>query len=152
VLNKPQFAVALIEGEAMTSRSKTRSGVAALIARRIQETGKPQKELAAACGWPKPNVVTMIKQGITKVPLDKVGLLARALELDPASLFWMVIAEYHPDSFRVIAETVPGLLMDDNEVMLIEVYRDMTRGRVVRNVYVDGPAATITVEFAPDAS
>lgn len=63
-----------------------RSAVADFIASRIKHVGKTQREIAREAGFVRPNVLTMIKRGQTKVPLARVGALARALETDPLML------------------------------------------------------------------
>ena len=45
---------------------------------------KTQAEIAEEAGFVNPNMVTMIKQGATKLPIDRVPALAKALEVDPA--------------------------------------------------------------------
>ena len=62
---------------------ETTSQVACFIAARIEATGQLQKDIAAKAGFDKPNMITMIKQGRTRLPLDKVGAMALALETGP---------------------------------------------------------------------
>jgi hypothetical protein len=57
----------------MTRRKE--SIVAAFIAKRIDEIGKTQRDIARECGGQKPNVITMLKNGQMKLPLDKIGRL-----------------------------------------------------------------------------
>ena len=47
---------------------------------------KTQAEIAEEAGFVNPNMVTMIKKGSTKLPIDRVPALAKALESDPALL------------------------------------------------------------------
>lgn len=55
-----------------------------------------QKELAEYVGFPKPNVISMLKQGLTKVPLDKAGLIAERLGLDVQEFWFKCLKEYQP--------------------------------------------------------
>jgi plasmid maintenance system antidote protein VapI len=60
--------------------------VAEFIADRLANIDKTQREVAEACGFDQPQIITLFKQGRTKVPFDRVGPLAKALDVDPAHL------------------------------------------------------------------
>lgn len=107
---------------------QTRPTVADFISRSIQASGRSQKEIAEACGWPKPNFVTMLKKGDSKLPLDKVGPLAEVLGVEPVYLFWLVMQEYFPDTLRSIEHAIRGVMLTELEKNLIEAYRDLTHG------------------------
>ncbi len=79
------------------------SAVAHFITTRINELDLKLVDIAEVCGFPRPNVITMIKQGKTKLPLDKIGLMARALQVDPFDLFRMCMQEYLPSTWAAIA-------------------------------------------------
>src|SRR6056297_3865375 len=72
----------------MTKRPHADTELAKYIERRVLElkSKKSQIEIATEAGYVNPNMITMIKQGSTKVALDRVPALARALECDPAYL------------------------------------------------------------------
>ena len=54
------------------------SPVARFIAARILDIGKSQKDIAREVGFESANVITMIKQGATKLPLSRVVSLRQA--------------------------------------------------------------------------
>ncbi len=62
--------------------------LAKFVAQRITELAgrKTQAEIAAEAGFVNSNMLSMIKGGASKLPLDRVPQLARALESDPAFL------------------------------------------------------------------
>lgn len=97
---------------------KTASHVARFIASRIEATGQLQKDIAAKVGFDQPNVITMIKQGKTKLPLDKVGPMARALETDPVQLLQMCMEEYHPATWKAIAPFMETAMTEDERRLL----------------------------------
>src|SRR3954469_14792335 len=105
------------------------SKVATVITKAIHDCGKPQIEIAAQCGWPKPNIVTMIKQGSTRLPLDKVGLLATAIDLDPVYLLRVVMQEYMPDTYTAIEQSLADIALTDYEREVLEAYRELAKGR-----------------------
>jgi len=66
---------------------------AKLIADRIRDLShrKTQAEIASEAGFPNANMMTHLKNGRNKVPLDRVPSLAKALEVDPAMLMRLAL-------------------------------------------------------------
>jgi predicted XRE-type DNA-binding protein len=52
----------------------------------INGSDMTQKELAQQLGYEQPNIITMFKVGSTRVPLEKVIELAKALGADPQQM------------------------------------------------------------------
>lgn len=94
--------VVTLRKETMTSSTFVR-----YIAKQIDESDKTQVQIAKEMGYLKPNIITMFKQGLTKVPLEKVPLLAAALGLDAAALMDLYLSEYAP-SVKHALEDVYG--------------------------------------------
>lgn len=92
--------------------------VAAFVRDRIRVLGKPQKEIAAECGFEAPNVITMIKQGRTKLPLAKVGRMAKALEADPVYLLKLCLSAYQPDTWASLEPLFDLALTQDERTLL----------------------------------
>lgn len=99
------------------------ANVAEFITWQIKLCGKSQVEIAKETGFPKPNVLSMIKSGATKVPLEKIGKLAKALEIDPLHLFQMVMSEYFPTTWDEIEGMVGQPVLTHNERELLELIR-----------------------------
>ena len=97
---------------------ETTSNVARFIAARIEATGQLQKDIAAKVGFEKPNIITMLKQGKTRLPLNKAGPMALALETDPVQLFSMCLEEYYPETWKTMALCMETALTRD-ELRLI---------------------------------
>lgn len=102
--------------------------VAEFITGRITVSRLTQKELAKRLGYTKPNMITMFKQGLTKVPVEKVPKLAKLLECDPLMLLQMVMNEYKPGEFQAILE-VCGLPISKNERAILEIIREKSGNR-----------------------
>lgn len=65
-------------------RPFTDTDLAAFIAKRVLELRpKSQIDIAGEAGFVNANVLSMLKSGATKLPLDRVLALAKALECDP---------------------------------------------------------------------
>ena len=99
------------------------TSVAEYLAWQMNACGKSQVEIAKEAGFPKPNVLSMMKKGDTKVPLEKIGKLAKAIEIDPVFLFRMVMSEYYPSTWEEIQKMIGQPVLTDNEVELIETIR-----------------------------
>jgi transcriptional regulator with XRE-family HTH domain len=97
--------------------------VAEYIAWQINLCGKKQTEIAEEIGFDKPNVITMIKQGKTKVPISKIGRFAKALEVDPIFFMKLVFSEYMPDVMEAINSIITQPIITQNEWEIIEVVR-----------------------------
>lgn len=98
--------------------------VAEYISAQIHLCGKSQIDIARETGFEKPNVITMIKQGKTKLPMDKIGKFAKAIEVDPIYLFKMCMAEYWPDTAKELQKIFGQPMLTENELDIIQVFRD----------------------------
>jgi transcriptional regulator with XRE-family HTH domain len=96
--------------------------VAKFVRQQIQILGKSQREIAQEVGFEKPNVITMIKQGKTKLPMAKVGRMAKALETDPVHLMKLCMNTYHPDTWQYIEPFLESALTKD-EVLMLRTWR-----------------------------
>ncbi|WP_374369905.1 helix-turn-helix domain-containing protein [Tabrizicola sp.] len=69
------------------------TATARLIAGLIRDLAhkKTQAEVASEAGFPNANMMTFLKNGRNKVPLDRVPSLAKALEVDPAYLMRLAL-------------------------------------------------------------
>jgi DNA-binding Xre family transcriptional regulator len=58
---------------------------------------KTQSEIARACGFNNPNMLSMIKTGKTKLPTKRIPALCRELGIQPEELLLLAMAEEYPD-------------------------------------------------------
>ena len=103
------------------------SSIAVFLTDRIATVKKNQREIAREIGYDKPNMISMFKSGATKVPLEKIPQLAKALDVDPIHLFRLGLDQYWPD----LKETIAGMfdqggLITNNEFSLIKEVRNIT--------------------------
>jgi transcriptional regulator with XRE-family HTH domain len=108
------------------SRPYANTPLTEFIVRRVLELRpkKSQIEIATEAGFVNPNMLSLIKSGATKVPLDRVPALARALEVDPRLLFLMAFEQAGGETMRRAVEEVFGTVVTRNEVSWIEEIRD----------------------------
>lgn len=83
-----------------------------------------QTHIAARIGFKNPSMLSMMKRGEVKVPLDRIPSIARVLEVDPTVLFRLAL-EQHWDDPSVI-EDVFSITLSANEVAFIELWREIT--------------------------
>lgn len=102
-----------------------RMTVAELIDYHIGTKEKSQAQIAAEAGFDKPNMITMLKQGRTKVPLARVGALADALGISRTYFLRLVLGEYHPEVLPIMQE-VFGYHVSTNEFSIIEFVREVS--------------------------
>lgn len=106
----------------VVASGKTKS-VADYISSQINACGKSQIQIAKEVGFEKPNVITMIKQGKTKVPVSKIGSMAKALEVDPIFFLKICMQEYMPDFLDTVVAITEQPIITANELELIKAVR-----------------------------
>lgn len=98
------------------------------VAAQLELCGRSQSEVARACGFASPQMISMIKSGAAKVPISKIRVLASALRVDPMYLFRLVMAEYQPEVLEVLDEFQPSLALTQDEIDLIVRRRQTPQG------------------------
>lgn len=119
--------------------------VAEFIADRLATIDKTQREVAEECGFETPNIITMFKQGKTKVPLDRIRTLAKALDVDPAHLLRLALQEYMPDTWSSIEEILHSTILTASELELVRKYRQVTGDSDAQAMVVDRDAVLAIV-------
>lgn len=102
--------------------------VAQFLAFQMDASKKTQRDIASEVGYKNANVLTMFKQGLTKVPISTAPRLATALGIDPGFFLKMVIQEYMPELLTEIEKHIGGLCTR-NELRMVNVIRDATKGK-----------------------
>ena len=101
------------------------SKVARYLAGAIDLSGVSQKDISRQIGYTKPNIITMFKQGLTRLPLEKVGPMADALGVDPMRLMRLCMEEYFPQAWESM-QSIIGFAVTQNEMDIIEAIREAT--------------------------
>ena len=99
--------------------------VAQYLTFQLDATHKTQREIADEVGYSKSNIITMFKQGLTRVPLATAPKLAKALGVDPIYFLRLCMREYTPEILEAIESTI-GDLPSSNESKILDVLRDAT--------------------------
>ena len=98
----------------------------ALIEKRILELRptKTQAEIAAEAGFTNVNMLSMIKTGATRLPIDRVPTLAAALDVDAARLFQLALEQQLGSAAARTFETIFHVAVTRNEAKWILEIRD----------------------------
>jgi predicted XRE-type DNA-binding protein len=102
--------------------------VAQYIEQMVALSDKSQKEIAEAMGYDKPNIITMFKQGSTKLPINKVAPFAKAVGADPIHLLRLVMQEYMPETWESLQGMVGQSLVTEDELKLVKATRKILGG------------------------
>lgn len=129
----------------MNKQLPQRPTVAEFLADRIAVIDKTQRDIAEECGFEHPNVITMFKNGQTKLPINRIGPLAKALDVDPVHLLRLVMLEYLPDTWQAIESLMQSTVLTANELEMVRAFREVTGDGDARAVVIDRSAVIAIV-------
>ncbi|MWP36109.1 XRE family transcriptional regulator [Rhodobacter sphaeroides] len=90
----------------------------------LEMRSKTQTQIAIQTGFANPNVLTMIKRGATKLPLDRAPALAKALEADEAYVLRLALEQTVGDTAAKAIIDILGSPISENERVWIEEIRE----------------------------
>jgi hypothetical protein len=109
----------------MTKKPHKDTALAKFLEKRILELKpKTQGDIADEAGFINPNVLSMIRSGTTKLPLDRVPALAWALDCDPALLMRLALDQAVGSPAAAALIEILGTPISANERGWIEAIRD----------------------------
>ncbi len=111
------------------------SVTANMLSEAIEQSGMTQREIADRVGFKSPNIITMLKKGDTRVPLNRIPALAQALGMDERDFLITAIAEYHPGVHEVLVDVL-GLPLTDAELGIVTMFR---LGTMRGDIELEGP-------------
>jgi len=100
--------------------------LAKYIQKRVMEL-KPKRsqiEIAVEAGFISTNMVAMLKSGSSKLALDRVPSLARALECDPAYLLRLTLEQVEGDTAAHALVEIMGTPVTGNELGWLQEIRE----------------------------
>ena len=129
----------------MTKAIPQRLTVAEFLADKIGAIDKTQREIAEACGFDNPNIITMFKRGHTKLPINRIAPLAKALDVDPAYLLRLVMNEYMREAWECVEDIMQSTVLSANEIQLVRAYREVTGDNDAAAIVIDRSAVLAIV-------
>lgn len=128
-------------------RMQSQLPAAEYIAQRLEESGMSNIEFSERLGYPRPNVIAMIKNGDMRLPHSKVLPAAKALGIDPAFLMRKVMQESDAELWGSIEAIFGQNLMSEDELEVLTFIRQRLDGfdaRLAKNeVFMDELGALI---------
>jgi transcriptional regulator with XRE-family HTH domain len=85
---------------------------------------KTQLEIAAQSGFRSVNMLSMVKSGRTRLPLDRVPALSEALDADPKLIFTMALEQTWGSTTSRTIDEIFNAVVTDNERAWLEEIRD----------------------------
>jgi transcriptional regulator with XRE-family HTH domain len=115
-----------MEARKMTTKPHSNTRLARFVAKRIAELSgrKTQAEIAREAGFANSNMISMIKSGATKLALDRVPQLSRALDCDPAFLLRLALEQSLGATAAKSVHDIFGTPLTRNEIAWIEALRE----------------------------
>lgn len=105
------------------------SAATRIIATRIADLAyrKTQAEIATEAGFPNPNMLVYLKNGSSKLPLDRVPSLAKALEIDPAWLMRLALEQAVGVTAAQALLEIFGTPVSENEKLWLQALREASQ-------------------------
>jgi hypothetical protein len=79
-----------------------------LLAKYIDKSGKTNPQIATEAGFPKANVISMLKRDMP-VPIHRVPGIAKAIGLNPVHLMKRAMTDQCPENWKALVDVIPGL-------------------------------------------
>ena len=110
----------------MNRRPFQETRLAKYVSKRVLElrNKKSQIEIATEAGYANPNMVAMLKNGASKLALDRVPSMAKALECDPAYLIRLALEQQEGRTAARALMECWGSPISANEQQWIDEIRD----------------------------
>jgi len=97
--------------------------VANFIRDKIDACKYRQNQIAEMLGYDNPNVITMFKQGRSKLPVYVIPKLAKIIGADPAVMLDIVMTAYEPEKYEAIKQIL-GEPISEDEREIIKAMRN----------------------------
>jgi predicted XRE-type DNA-binding protein len=81
---------------------RSASPTAKFLSNAIESSCLSQRMIADRIGYPNPNVISMMKKGVTKVPINRIPQLAKVCGVDERAFLKIALSEYQPETWEVI--------------------------------------------------
>ena len=111
------------------------SPTAMMLEKAIETSDLTQREIADRVGFRHANIISMLKSGDTRVPLNRIPALAQVLGMDEREFLILAIQEYHPGVHEVLVEVL-GLPLSDAELGILTMFR---MAAIRGEIEIEGP-------------
>jgi hypothetical protein len=92
-------------------------------------TGETRTVIAERSGFKRPNILSMVLRGQTRLPIEKIHPFARAVGADPDHLTRLCLETYEPEIFKLVQHMYSGKdVVSPAEWQVIRAIREATDG------------------------
>lgn len=112
--------------------TSTQNRVTRYITQALLRANKTQSAIAREMGYASPNMITMIKNGVSKMPLAKVLEFCQATGADPQRLTNLCLQEYYPEVVQIL-KAVKTAIVTEDESDILALLREGDGALQVRN-------------------
>ena len=127
----------------------TKQTVAQFVTNAVKKSRRSLEEIAEEVGYSDAKAIEMLMKGITKLPFNKTGAIAKAIYQEPAELLTLALNEYMPGFMATLEECLIDVTPTPHERRVIGGYREISGGKDV-DVIVTRTEWTAIVEVEPD--
>lgn len=85
----------------------------------LDASGKTQRQVAKELGYRHPNILSMFKTGVTRVPFDKVSSFAFMVGVDERELILLWLATYMPEMQQALERSFGSPLTEAERSWLV---------------------------------
>ena len=97
--------------------------VSSFISFHLRASRKTHVEIAREVGFSSSNMLSIMKNGTMKIPLDRVPALVESLGISAQSLFVLCVEEYEPGLWRAIQLCLPGAFLSDDDLETLRIVK-----------------------------
>lgn len=138
-INRSRFADRAFKVQTMKFDPKDRATTLKdMITLQQEGLGLSDSAIADALGYANPRVIEMIKNGLMKLPMNKVATLANVLEVEPGEVMHLLLAETSPEMLNAIEVCMGPLCLSPSEKRLLMALRKSAGGRETAPIFFDG--------------
>lgn len=103
-----------------------KSPTARHLAEAIEFSYKTQRAIARDAGFTSANILSMMKSGESKVPINRIPKLSAALDICPEEFIETALREYHPELHAVLSDYY-GIGLSQTERLMLDVLDEANR-------------------------
>jgi hypothetical protein len=138
-INRSRFADRSFKVQTMKFDPKDRATTLMdMITLQQEGLGLNDSAIADALGYANPRVIEMFKNGLMKLPMNKVATLANVLEVEPGEVMHLLLAETSPEMLNAIEECMGPLCLSPGEKRLLMALRKSAGGRESVPIFFEG--------------
>lgn len=87
---------------------------------------KTEAEIATECWYDDPKYIARLRRGENPVPLDRISMLALAIDCHPVHLLRLALEQHYPGVQETLAEYLGAIATPNEEFLFLRKWRQAT--------------------------